>query len=79
MGDVTQTTASQPERTMKAARPDWIDVKRALPWYLQNLQNGMAHCGRFATQEEAVAEAERRGGVVEIRGFCVCFSETPRL
>ena len=51
--------------------------KKRNPWILQNVQNGDSLCGRFPTLESAKAEAERRGGVVEIRGRIVLFSEMP--
>jgi hypothetical protein len=53
--------------------------KRANPWVLQNMQNSLAACGRYATREEAVEEATRRGGVVSVEGHRVLFSEVPLL
>lgn len=58
---------------------DYQAWKRANPWVLQNLQNSQTACGRFPTREAAEAEAKSRGGVVEVRGNTVVFSEMPRL
>ncbi len=53
--------------------------REANPWILQNIQSSQTLCGRFASLDDAVQEANRRGGVVSIRGFVVSFSEMPSL
>lgn len=58
---------------------DLAKWKKANPWILQNIQNGNSMCGRFPTRREAEEAAAQRGGVVEVCGQVVYFSEMPRL
>ena len=53
--------------------------KKSNPWIVQNIQNSSALCGRFPTREAAEAEANRRGGVVQVSGRIVLFSDMPQL
>lgn len=53
--------------------------RRRNPWVLVNLQNAQALSGRFPTRQLAEQAAQHRGGVVEVRGYQVFFSETPSL
>jgi hypothetical protein len=53
--------------------------KKANPYVLLNTQNSQARSGRFPSLEDAVEEAERRGGAVAIKGNTVLFSEMPSL
>ena len=55
------------------------EYREANPWRMVNLQSSQSLCGRYATLEEATAEAERRGGLVAVDGHDVLFSEMPCL
>ena len=66
---------------MASLRDELAKWREANPWVLVNLQNSQAHSGRYATLEDAVEEAKRRGGVVRISepSKQVFFSEMPLL
>lgn len=61
-------------------RRDTDSYRKANPWYIQNLQNPQALCGRFPTREAAENAAKSyASGVVAVQGFAVQVSEMPCL
>lgn len=65
---------------MRSERMSEIErYKKANPWILVNIQNAQAFSGRYPTREAAEQAAKERGGVVDVRGFQVFFSEMPNL
>ena len=60
-------------------RRDNERYRKANPWVLCNLENSIALCGRYPTQEAAVAAADQRGGCKGIHGFQVYFAQMPSL
>ncbi len=66
-------------KTTDQLRGENDNYRKANPWYIQNVNNSQAACGRFPTLEKAKEAAESYGGCIGVEGNAVLVSSMPLL